>query len=55
MGEKIAEAVTSPKRPPVIWLEAQACTGCTEALVRTNHPSLERLILELISLILTIP
>lgn len=34
MGEKIAEAVTSPKRAPVIWLEAQACTGCTEVRVR---------------------
>jgi hydrogenase small subunit len=50
MGTKIAEAVASPKRPPVIWLSAQECTGCTESLVRTNHPSIETLILDLISL-----
>jgi len=50
MGEQIAEAVTSQKRPPVIWLSAQECTGCTETLLRSTHPTLEKLILELISL-----
>ena len=50
MGEKIAEAVTSPRRAPVIWLSAQECTGCTETLLRSTHPTLEKLILELISL-----
>jgi len=49
-GAKIAEAVVSPKRPPVIWLSAQDCTGCTEALLRSTHPTLEHLILDLISL-----
>ena len=47
---KIAEAITSPKRPPVIWLSAQECTGCVETLLRANHPTLETLILDLISL-----
>ncbi|MGC2062714.1 MAG: hydrogenase small subunit [Thermodesulfovibrionales bacterium] len=50
MGDQIAEAVTTQKRPPVLWLSAQECTGCTESLLRTNHPTLEKLILELISL-----
>ena len=50
MGEKIAEAVASPKRAPVIWLSAQECTGCTESLLRATHPTVEKLILELISL-----
>jgi len=50
MGAKIAEAVMNPKRPPVLWLSAQECTGCTESLLRTNHPTLEKLILELVSL-----
>jgi hydrogenase small subunit len=35
--------VTSPRRPPVIWLAGQACTGCTESLLRPSHPSLEHL------------
>ena len=49
-GVEIAEAVTTQKRPPVLWLSAQECTGCTETLLRTNHPTLDKLILELISL-----
>ncbi|MDH3359894.1 MAG: hydrogenase small subunit [Desulfobulbaceae bacterium] len=50
MAPKLAEAVASPKRPPVIWLSGQGCTGCTESLLRPTHPSLEHLILDLISL-----
>jgi len=50
MGAKIAEAATSPTRPPVIWLSFQGCTGCTESLLRTTHPTFENLILGLISL-----
>ncbi|MFA7618598.1 MAG: hydrogenase small subunit [Thiohalomonadaceae bacterium] len=47
----MAEAVASPrKRPVVIWLHGQECTGPTESLLRGQHPSLERLILEMISL-----
>ena len=30
MGAKIAEAVAAAKRPPVIWLSGQECTGCSE-------------------------
>ena len=41
MGIKIAEAVASPKRPPVIWLSGQECTGCTETLLRSTHPTVE--------------
>ena len=49
-ASRLAAAVTAPKRPPVIWLSGQACTGCTESLLRPSHPSLEHLILDLISL-----
>lgn len=49
-GLRMAEAATSPERPPVIWLSGQECTGCTEALLRAWHPSLDTLILDLISL-----
>ncbi len=47
---QIAAAVENPRRPSVIWLSAQECTGCTESLLRSYHPSLEHLILDLISL-----
>jgi len=47
----MAGAVANPKkRPPVIWLHGQECTGPTEALLRSEQPSLEHLILDLISL-----
>jgi hydrogenase small subunit len=49
-GIDIAEAMASPRRPPVIWLSGQGCTGCTETLLRPSHPTLEHLILNLISL-----
>lgn len=51
LAPKIAEAIADPaKRPPVIWLHGQECTGCTETLLRPSHPTLEALILDIISL-----
>ena len=50
LGVRIADASTSASRPPVIWLSGQACTGCTESLLRAYHPTLETLILDQISL-----
>ena len=51
IAPKIAEAISDPaKRPPVIWLHGQECTGCTETLLRPSHPTLEALILDIISL-----
>jgi hydrogenase small subunit len=49
-GARIAEAIASKKRPPVIWLSFQECTGCVESLLRSTHPTLDHLILDLISL-----
>lgn len=50
-GKDIASAVTSPERPPVIWLSGQGCSGCTESLLRpSTHFTLENLLLNLISL-----
>jgi len=51
VAPQIAEAIADPaKRPPVIWLHGQECTGCTETLLRPSHPTLENLILDIISL-----
>uniref|UniRef100_A0A7V4G905 Twin-arginine translocation signal domain-containing protein n=1 Tax=Desulfobacca acetoxidans TaxID=60893 RepID=A0A7V4G905_9BACT len=51
LGAQIAEAVTqAARRPAVIWLSGQECTGCTETLLRSTHPTLDTLILDLISL-----
>jgi hydrogenase small subunit len=49
-GKAFAEQAAQGKRPSVIWLHFQECTGCTESLLRTSKPSLDELILDLISL-----
>ena len=46
----IAKAIEKARRPSVIWLHFQECTGCTESLLRAEHPTLEKLILDVISL-----
>ncbi len=49
MADLIAKTIEDPKRPPVIWLHFQECTGCTESLLRATHPTVEHLVLDLIS------
>ncbi len=46
----IQEAIEAGARPSVIWLQFQECTGCTESLLRTEHPTIDKLILDVISL-----
>jgi hydrogenase small subunit len=45
-----AEAAQAKRRPSVIWLHFQECTGCTETLLRPEHPEITEVILETISL-----
>ena len=49
-GVKWAEAAKAGLKPSVIWLHFQECTGCTESLLRTSHPGLDELILDIVSL-----
>lgn len=46
----IAEALSKARRPTVIWLSFQECTGCTESLTRSHNPTVENLILDAVSL-----
>jgi hydrogenase small subunit len=46
----IAETLVRTRRPSVIWLSFQECTGCTESLTRSHSPSLENMIFDMISL-----
>jgi len=45
----VAEALKSKPRLPLIWLELQDCAGCTEAISRSQSPSLVNLVLDKIS------
>jgi hydrogenase small subunit len=46
----MAEALSEARRPSVIWLSFQECTGCTEALTRSHAPTVENLLFNFISL-----
>jgi len=50
MVSKVAAALEKAKRPSVVWLSFQECTGCTESLTRSHSPSLENLIFDQLSL-----
>jgi hydrogenase small subunit len=47
---EVAKVVGKAKRPSVIWLHFQDCTGCSETLLRTSRPDVADLILNIISL-----
>jgi hydrogenase small subunit len=47
---RVAHAVATAPRPPVVWLEFQDCTGDTESFLRANQPDVDGLLLETISL-----
>jgi hydrogenase small subunit len=46
----IANALEKARRPSVIWLSFQECTGCTESLTRAHTTTVESLIFDSISL-----
>ncbi|MDH3280870.1 MAG: hydrogenase small subunit [Gammaproteobacteria bacterium] len=50
MVPAIAAALEKARRPSVIWLSFQECTGCTESLTRSHTPTVEGLLFESISL-----
>lgn len=49
-GPRIAQALQQARRPTVIWLELQECTGCVESILRSGDPTIGNLLLDVISL-----
>lgn len=47
---QVARALTSGRRPSVVWLHGAECTGCSESVLRTMQPYLDALIFDTISL-----
>jgi hydrogenase small subunit len=45
----VAKALQTKQRLPVIWLELQDCAGCSEALTRSQSPTLVNLVLNSIT------
>jgi len=48
--KRIAQALSIQKRPSVVWIQLQECTGCVESVIRTSDPTIGNLVLDLISL-----
>lgn len=49
-SDKVVNAMESGTKVPVIWLEMQDCTGCSESFIRSTNPSIESVLLEMVSL-----
>jgi hydrogenase small subunit len=49
-GEEVAAGLEAVKRPVLVWLQLQECTGCMESVLRSGETSIESLILNLVSL-----
>jgi len=47
---RIARALEQLRRPSVVWLSLQECTGCVESVLRSADPTIGNLVLDLISL-----
>jgi hydrogenase small subunit len=50
MASALAAAQAATRRPSVIWLPFQECTGCTESITRSHSPTIEGMIFDMVSL-----
>ncbi len=49
VSAQIERALVAGKRTPVVWLELQDCAGCSEAFLRSSHPTATEVILDVLS------
>jgi hydrogenase small subunit len=47
---RVVHALETGKKPVMVWLEFQDCAGNTESMIRTTHPSIEDVVLDVLSL-----
>ena len=50
MASALAATPAATRRPSVIWLPFQECTGCTESITRSHSPTIEGMIFDMVSL-----
>src|SRR5580658_635583 len=46
---QVVEAVSKTKKPVLLWLQFQDCTGCSESMLRSSNPDVGEVVLELLS------
>jgi hydrogenase small subunit len=49
-SDKVVKAMEMNSRVPVVWLQFQDCTGCSESFIRSSQPKTENVLLQMISL-----
>jgi hydrogenase small subunit len=47
---RVVEALQQVRRPSVVWLQLQECTGCVESVLRSADPTIGDLVLDVVSL-----
>jgi len=47
---RLASALEVKRRPSVIWLQLQECTGCVESVLRSDSPTIGDVVLDLLSI-----
>ena len=50
LAPRVVEALQAQRRPSVVWLQLQECTGCVESALRSADPSIGDLLLDVVSL-----
>jgi hydrogenase small subunit len=50
VAPSVARALQAIRRPSVIWLQLQECTGCVESVLRSADPTIGDMVLDLVSL-----
>lgn len=49
-AQTIADALSTKRKPTLVWLEFQDCAGNSESMLRSPHPAIEDIVLEAVSL-----
>ena len=49
-AQEIADKMAALKRPVVIWLQLQECTGCLESTIRSYNEDLGDMVLSAVSM-----
>jgi hydrogenase small subunit len=49
-AETIAQSLAGMRKPVLVWLQLQECTGCMESVLRSGETTVEELILNLVSM-----
>jgi len=46
---QVVQAVGKAKKPVLVWLQFQDCTGCSESMLRSSNPDVAEAVLDLLS------